>query len=188
MMKMLDHLREETKVLHEEIEKDNLAAGIMTHQISLEEYKLLLLQNYLAYRQIEEQVRPYLVNWDSTKSSRLKQDLDNLNVNAEGIPTPSLKISNEAQAFGAAYVLEGSALGGMMIAKEIPNCVALADLPKQSFFSPEREHMQGWNDFLKRVRNSEFSQLEIEQAGRKAKETFQFFHQIFQTTPEIPGS
>jgi heme oxygenase len=188
MKKMLDHLREETKVLHQEIEKDNLAAGIMTHQISLEEYKLLLLQNYLAYREVEKKIQPYLESWDSSKSTRLKQDLENLKVETEGLTTPSLEINNLAEALGAAYVLEGSALGGMMIAREIANCEALAHLPKQFFFSAEREHMQGWNDFLKRLRTSKFSQDEIEKAGKKARETFQFFHQIFQFTPEISGS
>ena len=53
---MLQTLREQTATLHKEIEKDNTAGLIMDHSITLEEYKLLLLQNYLAYKIVEDEM------------------------------------------------------------------------------------------------------------------------------------
>lgn len=178
---MLTILREATKQLHEEIEQDNLAAKIMSHEISLEEYKLLLLQNYIAYKITEEQISQHLDNWESDKSLRLKKDLDSLNVDTSIIANfkDSLKISNKTEAIGATYVLEGSALGGMQISKELPHCKKLSETAKPHFFTPERKSMEGWNIFLKRLRNSEFSEEEKKMAAQKARETFIFFGEVF---------
>ncbi|WP_081210168.1 biliverdin-producing heme oxygenase [Salegentibacter sediminis] len=179
---MLTKLREATKQLHEEIEQDNLASKIMSHEISLEEYKLLLLQNYIAYKITEEQINLHLDNWNSDKSRRLKKDLDSLRVDTSVIANFSnrLSIQNKTEALGAAYVVEGSALGGMQISKEIPHCPELSEIQKPYFFTSDRKSMEGWNIFLKRLRNSEFSEEEKEISAQKARDTFKFFHEVFQ--------
>lgn len=178
---MLTTLREATRRLHEEIEKDNLAAKIMTHQIGLDQYKLLLLQNYIAYKITEEQIRPYLDHWESDKSLRLKQDLDTLDVDTSVLALfkNRFHIHNTSQAIGAAYVVEGSALGGMQIAKELPHCHHLSSIGKPCFFTAERKSMEPWNRFLKRLRNSDFSEEEKAIAANKAKDTFRFFGSVF---------
>lgn len=178
---MLTILREATKQLHEEIEQDNLAAKIMSHEISLEEYKLLLLQNYIAYKITEEQICNHLDNWKSDKSLRLKKDLDSLNVDTSVLAhyKNRFSIKNKTEALGATYVVEGSALGGMQISKELPNCYQLSEIDKPYFFTPERKSMEGWNIFLKRLRNSEFSEKEKHIAAQKAQETFKFFGEVF---------
>ncbi|MDR9457447.1 MAG: biliverdin-producing heme oxygenase [Salegentibacter sp.] len=178
---MLTTLREATKQLHEEIEQDNLAAKIMSHEISLEEYKLLLLQNYIAYKITEEQISNHLDNWKSDKSLRLKKDLDSLNVDTSvlGDFKNRFSIKNKTEAIGATYVVEGSALGGMQISKELPYCQNLSEIEKPHFFTPERKSMEGWNIFLKGLRNSEFSEEEKHITAQKAQETFKFFAEVF---------
>lgn len=178
---MLENLREATQQLHRDIEQDNLAALIMTHNISVDEYKLLLLQNYIAYKFTEAEIEKQFPQWTSDKSTRLMKDLDNLNVDTSIAAEFENKfnINNEAEALGATYVLEGSALGGMQIAKEIQNCTSLSHLEPQNFFTPGRKSMEGWNIFLKRLRQSEFSEEEVFAASKKAQETFIFFGEVF---------
>lgn len=178
---MLKNLREATRQLHEEIEQDNLAAKIMSHEISLGEYKLLLLQNYIAYKITEEQISSHLDNWKSDKSLRLKKDLEFLNVDTSVLVgfNNRFKISNKTEALGATYVVEGSALGALQISKELPHCQSLAQLDKPHYFNAERNSMEAWNSFLKRLRNSEFSEEEKSIAAQKAQETFRFFGEVF---------
>ncbi|CAL66922.1 biliverdin-producing heme oxygenase [Christiangramia forsetii] len=177
-MEMLNSIREETKELHANIEKYNIANKIMDHSIKLEEYKLLLFQNYMAYKAAESEIKKFLPDYSTDKTDRLTQDLENL-----GITDLNFKLDficeNEAEAIGAAYVVEGSAMGGMLIGKEVKNCKSLSTLPSQFFFNGERSGMAGWNDYLKFMRSRNFSEQEISIATSKAKDTFLLFKEAF---------
>lgn len=177
---MLNRLRKETEELHHRLEGDNLANKIMNHSITLEEYKLLLFQNFLAYSIVEKELRRYIAGFKSEKSEKLSQDLINLgfsNLNTE--QGPGFKCLNEAEAIGAAYVIEGSAMGGMVIGKEIASCSALAHLPPQNFFSGERDSIKSWNSYLKFLRSREFTESEKKVAADKARETFRLFEKVY---------
>ena len=178
MKKILDSLREETSVLHKELEKDNLANRVMDHSINLEEYKLLLFQNFIAYKNAESEIYKFLPGYKSDKTDRLQNDLRGLEFTDLSYEL-DFTCENEAEAIGAAYVIEGSAMGGMLIGKEIQNCNALADIPEQEFFNGSKSNVKGWNDYLKFLRSRDFSETEIEQASQKAKETFLLFREAF---------
>lgn len=179
-MTMLTNLREETRKLHEKLEGNNLASRIIDHSISREEYAILLYQNLLACAKVEDAIREFLPSEDISKTDKLRRDLKDLGVKqADASWDFQFDCANEAEAIGAAYVIEGSAMGGMMIGREIPNCEALKDLPAQHFFSGSRDAAKGWNVFLKRLRNSSFSEAEIFAASEKAKETFGLFEAAF---------
>jgi len=180
-MEMLNNLREETKELHNDIEKDNIANKIMDHSISLEEYKLLLFQNYIAYKSAESEIDKFLSDYGTDKTDRLKLDLENIGLSSFECEL-KFKCSNEAEAIGAAYVIEGSAMGGMLIGKEIKNCNSLHSLQDQYFFNGERSSMTGWNAYLKYLRSREFSEQEISSATKKAQETFLLFKEAFNYT------
>ncbi|MCM4158720.1 biliverdin-producing heme oxygenase [Antarcticibacterium flavum] len=178
---MLNKLREATEVLHKEIEKDNLAGLIISNKITLEEYKLLLLQNYIAYAVTEQEIALRLPSYDAVKFPQLEKDLILLNVIIPPLDgfKEKFTVKNEAEAYGAAYVVEGSALGGMLIAKELPNCPSLAAIEKHSFFNGNRQNINGWKEFCKNIKNRKFSSAEEEMAVQKARETFLFFSEIF---------
>ena len=184
---MLTKLKNATEELHREIEKDNLAGLIISNEINLEDYKLLLLQNYIAYAITEPAIAKYLDNYKIQKSPRILKDLDQLGVTCT--PNPKLRemfrIINRAEALGAAYVVEGSALGGMMISKQIANCPALAAIPNHHFFNGDRENVKSWNAFSKFLKKQEFTALEEIQAIDKAKDTFVFFGEVFRTTEKV---
>jgi heme oxygenase (biliverdin-IX-beta and delta-forming) len=183
-MMMLNKLREETEILHREIEKDNLAALIISHEISLEEYKLLLLQNYMAYAVTENEIIPHLPTFEPVKSLQLLKDLGKLNIDIPSLKkyTEKYIIQTEAEAYGAAYVVEGSAMGGMLIARELEHCPALSGIDEHFFFNGKRQNINGWKSFCKSLKTKEFSGDEESEAVEKAKETFQIFSDIFNDT------
>lgn len=175
---MINSLREGTKQLHSDIEKDNIANKIMDHSISLEEYKLLLFQNYVAYKTADSEIRKFIPDHNSDKTNRLKEDLHNLGVNNLHKEL-EFECRNKAEAVGAAYVIEGSAMGGMLIGKEMNHCTALKSIPDQAFFNGKRSGMVGWNQYLKFIRSQDFTQEEINTATKKAQETFLLFRKAF---------
>jgi heme oxygenase len=179
-MEMLNSLREATAELHRKLEGDNLAGKIIDHSISLEEYRLLLIQNFIAYRSVERQLNQFLSFENMEKTLQLEEDLLTLGVDdLDHIPDIDFNCKNEAEAIGAAYVVEGSAMGGMLIGKEIPNCETLNSLPPQKFFSGGRDSVKSWNNFLKFLRSRDFSEEEKEIASTKAQETFRLFGKAF---------
>lgn len=185
---MLNRLREATESLHKELEKENLANRIIDHSINEDQYYLLLYQNLLAYQAIELELKRFLpeiqfktpsITEDLSASGKYDPEMENpLNFNCE----------TEAEAIGAAYVVEGSSLGGMVIGKHIKECPSLTTLKEQRFFSGERENMKGWNAFLKLLRDRDFSEEEKQRAAAKAIEAFELFGKAYNITsiPEKP--
>lgn len=178
MAEILNRLREATKQLHSDIEKDNIANKVVDHSISLTEYKLLLFQNYMAYKAAEAEVEKFIPEYKASKTYQLEQDLKGLGL-LDINSTLDFHCQNKAEAIGAAYVIEGSAMGGILIGKELKSCGSLNSIPNQLFFTGERSSMQGWNSYLKYLRSCEFSEQEITAASNKAKETFLLFKQAF---------
>ncbi|MCH4823842.1 biliverdin-producing heme oxygenase [Gramella lutea] len=183
MMKMLDRLREETLELHKELEKDNLANKIMDNSIGMDDYTNLLFQNYVAYKSAESEIARFLLDYSSDKTNRLKQDLSGLGMYDLEFDL-EFECHNEAEALGASYVIEGSAMGGMLIGKQLKNCKNLNGIGQQQFFSGDRSSMKGWNKFLKYLRTREFTEGEVNSAATKAKDTFLLFQKAFALVPD----
>lgn len=183
---MIKKLKEETRELHERIEDQNLAKQIMDHTIDLETYKLLLLQNYLAYRETEAQIKRFLPDYPAKKHLQLHQDLEHLGVPVN-IPVENVtfECNSKAEAIGAAYVVEGSALGGLVLAKNIQKCENLNHVSQHHFFNGDKENLKDWNYFRTQLEEFSFTEQEERQALEKAKATFLFFENIFQRRLEV---
>lgn len=185
---MINKLREETEELHREIEKNNLASLILSHTIQPAEYKLLLLQNFVAYSITEKQIAPYLENFNVKKSEQLKFDLDALEVDYSLYRDYEklYAIANKAEALGAAYVVEGSAMGGMLISKELQHCTALQNISTHYFFNGDRSSIKDWRNFTSALKKEQLTALEQLNAIDKAKETFEFFGRVFRDLNSLP--
>lgn len=177
---MIKRLKEETRQLHEKVEEQNLAKQIMDHSIDLETYKLLLLQNYIAYESTETAIAQFLPDYRGTKHEQLKKDLTSLRVSAEKTSTNNLfECHSKAEALGAAYVVEGSALGGMLLARHLKQCKQLESVDDHHFFNGDKENLKEWNKFKEQLEQYHFSEVEEQQAIEKAKDTFRYFQEVF---------
>lgn len=179
-MKMIERFKNATANLHNEIEGENPARFIIDHSIDMETYKLLLLQNYMAYKKTESEISKFIAGYPGNKYLKLESDLDNLEVTLQDTPH-GFSCNNIAEAFGAAYVVEGSALGGMVISRNILKCDALSGLKEQVFFSGDRENLKSWEGFKKQLSEHNFSEEEATAATEKAMETFRFFGKVFRS-------
>lgn len=171
---MLTSLREATADLHQELEKENLANKITDHSISLQDYKLLMLQNLLAYETAETEIAKFFEVSEPSKTELIKHDLRSMNVEFAD-SSIEFHINNEAEAIGAAYVILGSAMGGFVIGRELKKCPELTEIPEQHFYADDREGVQNWNAFTKLLKSRSFTAEEIRFAQEKAKETFELF-------------
>lgn len=116
-------LREQTAVYHSETESCLLPR--LKNIESVKEYRELLKMFYGYFFPVQESIKQYITTQDlpdinQRRSARLiLKDLEFLQDSGAAIKTcahlPS--IDSKAEAFGALYVLEGSTLGGRMIAK-----------------------------------------------------------------------
>lgn len=175
---MTGKFKEATGELHQQVEEENLARFIMDHSIDLETYRLLLLQNYLAYKKTETAIGGFVNGYKGTKHQQLARDLENLQIPKSEVDIP-FSCNSLAEAFGAAYVVEGSALGGMVLAKNISRCSGLSTIKTHYFFNGNRDNLEAWNSFKKSLSEQHFSENEERQAIQKAKDTFRFFREVF---------
>lgn len=120
-------LKQDTRELHDEVEKELNSQAILSEDYSRQEYAALLQQLYPAHLSLE----PQILNFDSiarhselepdrrlNKAKLLRHDLEKLTL----VPQEqklSVKLENKSQAWGALYVLEGSSLGGAIILKQL---------------------------------------------------------------------
>ncbi|SDL34313.1 heme oxygenase [Salinimicrobium catena] len=173
-----ERLKEATKDLHQQVEEENLARFIMDHSMDVETYKLLLLQNFLAYQKTENAIAPFIKGYQGQKHKQLQKDLEQLKI-SKFAPEFEFSCNSRAEAFGAAYVVEGSALGGMVLARNIKKCAGLSSIEKHHFFNGDKDSLKAWNDFKNELSQQDFSEKEQEEALEKAKDTFRFFREVF---------
>lgn len=118
------YLKEQTKQLHDETEAKLQSDRIFDKSYTLDDYKNLLIHNYQLVSQYEPQVQEKLKHYPELKLDlrkkieALKKDMQNLNLDVENKNLTN-NLENEAEAFGALYVMEGSTLGGNVIAKHL---------------------------------------------------------------------
>lgn len=173
-----ESFKEATKDLHQQVEEENLARFIMDHSMDLETYKLLLLQNFIAYQKTENAIALFIKGYQATKHKELQKDLEELQI-SEVAPDFTFSCNSTAEAFGAAYVVEGSALGGMVLARNIPKCPGLSSIEKHHFFNGDKVNLKSWQDFKNKLSEQDFSEMEQQEALEKAKDTFRFFREVF---------
>ncbi|WP_295129172.1 biliverdin-producing heme oxygenase [uncultured Chitinophaga sp.] len=177
-----DELKLGTKSEHAQLEKKlvldikkiNTVAG----------YTALLKMFYGFYHPIEQQLDAYLAPGlpdfpERRKSAAILQDLEVLGEDTANLPLAGdiPQIDSYAAALGASYVLEGSTLGGSIIAKMISSQLGRQPGKGFSFFSGYGENtMPMWQVFRAQL-NKLSGANDQELAVRTAKQTFLKFNQ-----------
>ena len=169
-------IKQATQSAHEAVER--LLLPKLTGISSLYDYGSILKMFYGFFHPLEEGIQRIITAGDlpDIKSRRtayfLKEDLAAIGSASDTIPVcDSLpKITNKAEAFGAMYVMEGSSLGGRMIAKMLgKNEVVSIPSNALNFFSGYKEATgERWTLFLAALN----SQQDVETVTEAANETF----------------
>ncbi|HTN44724.1 MAG TPA: biliverdin-producing heme oxygenase [Flavipsychrobacter sp.] len=123
----LQRLKEETSEAHASLEENELSKRIVSSDLSSEEYAAYLSKMLPLHQALEERVFPQLEtvfpDLEARKKTHLIQaDLKKLNTTATGNVSFSEDMSfttTLAGALGMMYVIEGSALGGKVILKQL---------------------------------------------------------------------
>lgn len=125
--RFLQDLRTETQEAHEALEAHPVSRAIAAEHITQESYVRYLQIMERVVQGMESALEPRLQAHvpdirDRSKAALLASDLQALNAGANPFPAFAELDHNPAtaHAFGAYYVLEGSALGGRVILKQLP--------------------------------------------------------------------
>jgi len=171
------YLKEKTKNHHDETEENLQSQKIFDKSYTIEDYKKLLIHNYKLISRYEPQISEKLKNHPDLnlhlrkKIDALKTDLQNLNISTK---TDQLtqNLDNEAEAFGALYVMEGSTLGGNVIAKQLKKNPNFEDVEFNYFGMYAENTGTFWNEF-KTVLDREIAEDHYEDCVNGAKKAYQ---------------
>jgi heme oxygenase len=154
----MQRLREETRAAHDAIERD--LEGLRAHA-SIDRYRLLVERFFGFYAAWEPQVASILADEDFFAPRRkihlLEQDLTFLGYGADALRAlPRCRdlppLAGLPETMGSLYVLEGSTLGGQVVARRLERSLGLADGRGYAFFrSYGREVGAMWRAFGERL-------------------------------------
>ncbi|MDQ3230869.1 MAG: biliverdin-producing heme oxygenase [Pseudobdellovibrionaceae bacterium] len=141
---ILNRLRLETSPHHERLDHHPLMVQLMSPQVSRQHYQHII-GKFFGFYQVLEPLLARRTMWPDLGidfSERLKtpwilQDLTYLDVPIARLahaPTPDW-LQDDASALGAFYVLEGSTLGGQVIARHVTDTLHLNPEQGLAFFS-----------------------------------------------------
>ena len=124
-------LRTETADRHKALEAMMFVNEIMNRSLSVEEYKTLLIVNYIVHQKLENtlansldaNIADMLEMNSRLKLTSLERDLTYWNIDPLTLPALDFELfipeKNNAAVLGAFYVLEGATLGGNVIKKHL---------------------------------------------------------------------
>ena len=163
-----EKLKENTRPLHDQLEQLMFVDEIMQRTLTIDQYKKILLTNYiihlnyekLLHENLSKRIADQLDIGQRNKLPALALDLEEIGLTNDNIPSIQiLPITTEAFALGALYVLEGSTLGGSMIYKQLllnPRFNSSLGLHYYNFYG--KELMPKWKQFVAVLNNLPLTQ------------------------------
>lgn len=197
-IELLDRLRKDTAVYHEQIEGNFYAKGIMAKTLTLDEYRTYLAKFYGFLQPLEQQAVEHMNTLESdsgfdmnvrAKSPLLEQDLIHLGMTTEEIQQLPLctdlpDISTPARMYGAFYVIEGSTLGGQIITKQLMKFLPVDPEGGLHYFNAYgAETREQWSAFRNLLLQAGVTEENKEQIIYTAKETFRSLDLWLSTDP-----
>lgn len=171
-------LREGTAADHERL--DALFGGFRLNDERA--YRAFLTAHAMALPAMERALDEYgfadqLADWpDRRRAQAIARDLAALGA-AMPPPLPSPSLDTSAARWGAAYVLEGSRLGGAMLARSVPD-----GWPKS--YLGTAQPPGAWRAFLAKLDEALADPQDIALATRSARDTFRLFETAGRSTME----
>lgn len=147
-------LRMETADLHARLHRHPGLSAAASGAIDIDAYRALLMRLYGFHRAFESCIGAFAGTEETlTRSQLLASDLATLGVGRETRDSLPLcdglaPITRAAEALGALYVVEGSALGGARIAHALRAGLLAQDGTGCRFFSNDGLLRRGWENVL----------------------------------------
>lgn len=190
-------LKQATSSQHDQLEQLMFVDKIMNGSLSVEEYKQILLTNYLVhaglekslYEGLDPDLKQELQISHREKLTALKQDLQELNITLPQNNTDKNSIQipqNNAATLGAMYVLEGATLGGNVIVKKLKINPNLQKLPLNFHYYQiyGADLVSRWKNFCQ-VLNTTIAAEEYEISVQSALKVFDYFALITQKIADL---
>ncbi|WP_294311921.1 biliverdin-producing heme oxygenase [uncultured Chryseobacterium sp.] len=175
-----EYLKQHTAVYHDAAEKLFNSKKIFDRTFTLEDYKKIISTNYLMLLHSEDKIFQSLSGElagklqleDRKKLPLIEKDLASLSLEPESV-SHDLEFTGENEALGALYVIEGSTLGGNVIARQLSKTEGF-DGVTFNFFGCYRENTGPmWKSF-KEVLDAEVDEQNYDEVLSGAKKLYNF--------------
>ena len=168
-------LRAATNDAHERMHAHAGYSALASGTIEAEQYRRLLARSYGFYLPVEVQL---LRGRD--RSRRLEADLMALGMVAESIAALPLcvlrsPLDSHPKAQGAAYVVEGAALGGLAMARALMRNSGVVEPPVAFLLGDAENSGRRWQTFIAELEADLSDMVGLETAVRSARDTFETF-------------
>jgi len=175
-----EYLKQNTAEFHDAAEKLFNSHKIFSKTFTLEDYKKIINTNYLMLLHSEDKIFTSLSDKFSEKlhlDKRIKlplieKDLSSLDLKNQK-ETQHLEFADEHEALGAMYVIEGSTLGGNVIAKQLSKTEGFDDVTFNFFGCYQENTGMMWKNF-KEVLDSEVTPENYNKVLSGAKKLYTF--------------
>lgn len=179
-MMVSEYLKQNTAEYHDAAEKLFNSEKIFNKTFTLEDYKKIISTNYLMLLHFENKIFDSLSDKFSEKlqlSNRKKlhlieKDLESLALKNQSA-SHELEFSNENEALGAMYVIEGSTLGGNVIAKQLSKTEGFDNVTFNFFGCYQENTGSMWKNF-KEVLDTEVAEESYDEVLSGAKKLYTF--------------
>ncbi|GAB0157345.1 biliverdin-producing heme oxygenase [Chryseobacterium sp. Alg-005] len=175
-----EYLKQNTAEYHNAAEKLFNSEKIFNKTFTLEDYKKIIHSNYLMLLHSEDKIFDSLSQRFSEKLHLdqrrklplIQQDLQSLSLKDKDAAHP-LEIENEHEALGMLYVIEGSTLGGNVIAKQLSRAEGFDNITFHFFGCYQENTGSMWKNF-KEVLDSEVKKENYDEVLSGAKKLYTF--------------
>lgn len=164
-MMLQENLKSSTSESHDRLEQLMFVGQIMSKSLTLEQYRQILLTNYVIHEHYEQLLVDQISHGKSLelelqnreKLAALTLDLAEAGLKKEQIEPQfeanTLPTASEAFALGAMYVLEGATLGGSVILKQLAKNPNFAAMNLHYYGCYGSQLMEKWKKFVHVLNN-----------------------------------
>ncbi|KAA2224276.1 biliverdin-producing heme oxygenase [Chryseobacterium sediminis] len=175
-----EYLKQNTADYHDAAEKLFNSEKIFNKTFTLEDYKKIIHTNYLMLLHSEDKIFSSLSDKyaeklqldERKKLSLIEKDLKSLSLENQEA-SHNLEFSNEHEALGAMYVIEGSTLGGNVIAKQLSKTEGFDEVTFNFFGCYQENTGPMWKNF-KEVLDTEVAEENYHEVLSGAKKLYTF--------------
>lgn len=188
---IIEKIKVETRAYHEKLELVAYSSNIISGTLTLNQYKKLLIVNYIFNHLIEKQISkfPELINdkqldfSNRIKTNWLKEDLEALDTDASEYDNYFSQKNidfNYMDILACLYLSEGSTLGGQIINRSLKINNNLKEIKNFKFYNgygiDTGKMWKNFLDFLINKINTETDEIAMIEATIKA---YDFFEHLF---------